>query len=68
MRSMTNQLEALNRLREYYLGELFAYNNAMSLVDPRFRDTIHGIINDVQRSLDFYDREIAKFEESLTSK
>ena len=65
---MTNQLEALNRLREYYLGELFAYNNAMNLVDPRFSGTIKEIINDVQRSLDFYNREIAKFKESLTSK
>ena len=65
---MTNQLEALNRLREYYLGELFAYNNAMNLVDPRFSGTIKEIINDVQRSLDFYDREIAKFKEELTSK
>ena len=65
---MTNRLEGLNRLREYYLGKLFAYNNAMNLVDPRFIGTIKGIINDVQVSLDFYDREIAKFKEELTSK
>ena len=65
---MTNQLEALNRLREYYLGKLAAYENAMKLVDPRFSGTIHGIIDDVQRSLAFYDREIAKFKEALTSK
>ena len=65
---MTNQLEALNLLREYYLGELFAYNNAMNLVDPRFSGTIKEIINDVQRSLDFYNREIEKFKEGLTSK
>ena len=65
---MRNQLEALNSLREYYLGELFAYNNAMNLVDPRFSGTIKGIIHDVQRSLDFYDREIAKFKEGLTNK
>ena len=65
---MTNQLEALNSLREYYLGKLFAYNNAMNLVDPRFSGTIKGIINDVQVSLDFYNREIAKFKEELTSK
>ena len=65
---MTNQLEGLNRLREYYLGELFAYNNAMNLVGPRFSGTIKEIINDVQRSLDFYDREIEKFKEGLTSK
>ena len=65
---MTNQLEALNRLREYYLGKLFAYNNAMNLVDPRFSGTIKGIINDVQVSLDFYNREIEKFKEELTSK
>ena len=65
---MTNQLEGLNRLREYYLGKLDAYENAMNLVDPRFSDTIKGIINDVQRSLDFYNREIEKFKESLTSK
>ena len=65
---MTNQLEALNRLREYYLGKLDAYENAMKLVDPRFSGTIKEIINDVQRSLDFYDREIAKFKEGLTSK
>ena len=65
---MTNQLEGLNRLREYYLGKLDAYENAMKLVDPRFSDTIHGIIDDVKASIAFYDREIAKFKESLTSK
>ena len=65
---MTNQLEALNSLREYYLGELLAYNNAMNLLDPRFSGTIKEIINDVQRSLDFYNREIEKFKEGLTSK
>ena len=65
---MRNQLEGLNRLREYYLGKLFAYNNAMNLVDPRFIGTIKEIINDVQVSLDFYNREIAKFKEELTSK
>ena len=65
---MTNQLEGLNRLREYYLGKLDAYENAMRLVDPRFSDTIKGIINDVQRSLDFYNREIEKFKEELISK
>ena len=65
---MTNQLEALNRLREYYLGKLDAYENAMKLVDPRFSDTIKGIIDDVKASIAFYDREIAKFKEGLTSK
>ena len=65
---MTNQLEALNRLREYYLGKLDAYENAMKLVDHRFSDTIKGIIHDVQVSLDFYNREIEKFKEELTSK
>jgi len=65
---MTNQLEELNRLREYYLGELFAYNNAMNLVDPRFSGTLKEIIHDVQVSLDFYDREIAKFKEELINK
>ena len=65
---MRNQLEGLKCLREYYLGKLDAYANAMKLVDPRFSDTIHGIIHDVQVSLDFYNREIAKFEEELTSK
>ena len=65
---MTNQLEGLNRLREYYLGKLDAYENAMKLVDPRFSGTIKEIINDVQRSLDFYNREISKIEESLKSK
>jgi hypothetical protein len=65
---MTNQLEGLNRLREYYLGKLDAYENAMKLVDPRFSDTIKGIINDVKASIAFYDREIAKFKEGLTSK
>ena len=65
---MGHQLEELNRLREYYLGELFAYNNAMNLVDPRFSGTIKEIINDVQRSLDFYNREIEKFKEELISK
>ena len=65
---MTNQLEGLNRLREYYLGKLDAYENAMKLVDPRFSSTIHGIIDDVKASIAFYDREIAKFKEGLTSK
>jgi len=65
---MTSQLEALNRLREYYLGKLDAYENAMKLVDPRFSDTIKGIIHDVQVSLDFYNREIAKFKEALITK
>jgi len=65
---MTNQLEGLNRLREYYLGKLDAYENAMKLVDPRFSGTIKGIIDDVKASIAFYDREIAKFKEGLTSK
>jgi len=65
---MTSQLEALNRLREYYLGKLDAYENAMKLVDPRFSDTIKGIIHDVQVSLDFYNREIEKFKEALITK
>ena len=65
---MRNQLEGLNRLREYYLGKLDAYENAMKLVDPRFSYTIHGIIDDVKASIAFYDREIAKFKEELTSK
>ena len=65
---MRNQLEGLNRLREYYLGKLDAYENAMKLVDPRFSGTIHGIIDDVKASIAFYDREIAKFKEGLTSK
>ena len=65
---MTNQLESLNCLREYYLGKLFAYNNAMNLVDPRFSGTIKEIINDVQVSLDFYNREIEKFKEELIKK
>jgi len=68
MTSMRNQLEALNRLREYYLGKLDAYENAMKLVDPRHGDTIHGIINDVQVALDFYNREIEKFKEELINK
>ena len=65
---MTNQLEGLNRLREYYLGKLFAYNNAMNLVDPRFSGTLKEIIHDVQVSLDFYNREIEKFKEELINK
>lgn len=65
---MTNRLEGLNRLREYYLGKLFAYNNAMNLVDPRFSGTIKEIIHDVQVSIDFYNREIEKLKEELTSK
>lgn len=68
MTSMRNQLEALNRLREYYLGKLDAYENAMKLVDPRHGDTIHAIINDVQVALDFYNREIEKFKEELINK
>lgn len=68
MRSMRNQLEALNRLRAYYLGKLDAYENAMKLVDPRFSGTIKEIIDDVKASIAFYDSEIAKFKEELTSK
>ena len=65
---MTNQLEALNRLREYYLGKLDAYDNAMKLVDHRYGDTIKGIIDDVKASIAFYDSEIAKFKEELINK
>ena len=65
---MGHQLEGLNSIREYYLGKLDAYENAMKLVDPRFSGTIHGIIDDVKASIAFYDREIAKFNEELTSK
>ena len=63
---MRNQL--LERIREYYLGKLDAYENAMKLVDPRHGDTIHGIINDVKVALDFYNREIEKFKEELFNK
>ena len=65
---MRHQLEALNRLREYYLGKLDAYENAMKLIDPRYGDTIHGIIDDVKASIAFYDREIEKFKEALINK
>ena len=65
---MTNQLEALNRLREYYLGKLDAYENATNLVEPKFSGTIKGIIDDVKASIAFYDREIEKFKEELTIK
>ena len=65
---MRDQLEALNSLREYYFGKLDAYENAMKLVDPRYGDTIHGIIDDVKASIAFYDREIAKFKEELINK
>ena len=65
---MRHQLEGLNSIREYYLGKLDAYENAMKLVDPRFSHTIHGIIDDVKASIAFYGREIAKAKEELTSK
>ena len=65
---MTNQLEGLNSIREYYLGKLDAYENAMNLVEPKFSGTIKGIIDDVKASIAFYDREIEKFKEELTSK
>ena len=65
---MRDQLEGLNSIREYYLGKLDAYDNAMKLVDPRFIYTIHGIIDDVKASIAFYDREIEKAKEELTSK
>ena len=58
---MTNQLEGLNSIREYYLGKLDAYENAMNLVEPKFSGTIKGIIDDVKASIAFYDREIEKF-------
>ena len=62
---MRHQLEGLNSLREYYLGKLDAYENAMKLIDPRYGDTIHGIIDDVKASIAFYDREIEKSKEAL---
>ena len=65
---MRHQLESLNSIREYYLGKLDAYENAMKLVEPRYGGTIKEIINDVQRSLDFYNREIEKFKEELINK
>ena len=65
---MRHQLESLNSIREYYLGKLDAYENAMKLVEPRYGGTIKEIINDVQRSLDFYNREIEKFKEALITK
>ena len=65
---MRDQPALLNSIREYYLGKLDAYENAMNLVDPRFSGTIKEIINDVQRSLDFYNREIEKFKEELINK
>ena len=65
---MRHQLESLNSIREYYLGKLDAYENAMNLVEPKFSGTIKGIIDDVQRSLDFYNREIEKFKEELINK
>ena len=65
---MRHQLEGLNSIREYYLGKLDVYENVMKLVDSRFSDTIHGIIDDVKASIAFYNREIAKFKEELTSK
>ena len=65
---MRHQLESLNSIREYYLGKLDAYENAMNLVEPKFSGTIKGIIDDVKASIAFYDREIEKFKEELTSK
>ena len=65
---MRYQLKGLNSIREYYLGKLDAYENAMKLVDPRFSDTIHGIIDDVKASIAFYDREIEKAKEELINK
>ena len=65
---MRHQLESLNSIREYYLGKLDAYENAMNLVEPKFSGTIKGITDDVKASIAFYDREIEKFKEELTSK
>ena len=65
---MRHQLEGLNRLREYYLGKLDAYENAMKLVDHRFIDTMNALIDDVKASIAFYEREIAKFKEELINK
>ena len=65
---MRHQLEGLNRLREYYLGKLEAYENAMKLVDPRFIDTMNALIDDVKASIAFYEREIEKFKEELINK
>ena len=65
---MRPQLEGLKCLREYYFGKLDAYENAMKLIDPRYGDTIKGIIDDVKASIAFYDREIEKFKEELINK
>jgi hypothetical protein len=65
---MKDQLERLRRSREYFLGKTDAYAIAAWLVDGAHEDTIHDLIRTAREEAGFYDREIAKIEESLNSK
>ena len=65
---MKDQLEKLRLSREYYLGKTDAYVRAIGLVDRTAKDTIHDLIKTAREEAEFYDREIAKIEESLNSK
>lgn len=65
---MKNQLEKLRRSRDYYLGKIDAYARAIGLIDGTAKDTIRDMISIARDEAEFYDREIAKIEESLKSK
>ena len=65
---MKDQLEKLRLSREYYLGKKHAYSRVIGLVDRPAEDAIRDLIRTAREEAEFYDREIAKIEESLNSK
>lgn len=65
---MKDQLERLRLSREYYLGKKHAYARVIWLVDRPAEDAIRDLIRTAREEAEFYDREIAKIEESLNSK
>lgn len=65
---MKDRIERLIRSREYYLGKIDAYARAAGLVEGPAKDTIRDMIKIAREEAEFYDREIARIEESLNSK
>lgn len=65
---MKDQLEKLRLSREYYLGKKHAYARVIGLVDRPAEDAIRDLIKTAREEAEFYDRQIAKIEESLNSK
>ena len=65
---MKDQLEKLRRSRDYYLGKKDAFARAIGIVDRTAKDTIRDMMSIARDEAEFYNREISKIEESLTSK